>query len=239
MDPHPPFTESATVYDIIYSSTLDYPALAARVAEIVTARAPGAETVLEAGCGTGLYLAELAGRFDVTGFDVSEEMLAVARARLPGVALHHADMARFDLGVRFDAVLCLFSSIGYMTDRVGLDAAYGCFRSHLDTGGIAVVEPWFEPGDWEAGRVSQEVHEGDGSLVVRVNRADRTGATSILDAHHLVSLDGGPVAHFHERHVMGLFGRDEHLAAFEAAGFDVEHDPEGLMGRGIYIAAAV
>ncbi len=178
-------------------------------------------------------------RFEVIGIDISADMLAIARARLPEVALHRADMARFDLGERFDAVVCLFSSIGYMTDAAALAGAYGCFRSHLDAGGIAVVEPWFEPDAWEAGRVSHEVHESDGTVVVRVNRSGRSGATSILDAHHLVSLDGGPVTHLHERHVMGLFTRDEHLAAFAAAGFDAEHDPEGLMGRGIYIATAL
>ena len=42
-------------------------------------------------------------------------MLGIARHRLPGVPLHLADMRDFDLPERFDAVTCLFSSIGYLT----------------------------------------------------------------------------------------------------------------------------
>ena len=44
------------------------------------------------------------------------------------------------------------------------------------------------------------------------------------------------VEHFTERHDLGLFTREEQLAAFRAAGLEVEHDVEGLMGRGLYIA---
>ena len=46
------------------------------------------------------------------------------------------------------------------------------------------------------------------------------------------------VEHFVEHHELALFTREEHLAAFRAAGLQVEHDEEGLIGRGLYIAVA-
>jgi hypothetical protein len=46
------------------------------------------------------------------------------------------------------------------------------------------------------------------------------------------------VEHFTELHELGLFTVEQHLAAFRAAGLAAEHDPEGPMGRGLYVAAA-
>ena len=37
-------------------------------------------------------------------------------------------------------------------------------------------------------------------------------------------------------HVTGQFTVDEHLEAFAMAGLTAEWDPEGLMGRGLYVA---
>lgn len=45
------------------------------------------------------------------------------------------------------------------------------------------------------------------------------------------------VESFTERHDLALFTYEEHLGAFRAAGLDVTYDPEGLMGRGLYIGA--
>ena len=57
---------------------------------------------------------------------------------------------------------------------------------------------------------------------------------AIMDMHHLVGTPAG-VEHFVERHEMTLFRHQEYLAAFAAAGLTAEHDPQGLMGRGLYL----
>lgn len=72
---------------------------------------PG-QTVLDVGCGTGRHSVELARRgLTVTGLDISEGMLAQARARADSAGVDvrwvQADATDFDLGRRFDAVVCL------------------------------------------------------------------------------------------------------------------------------------
>ena len=37
---------------------------------------------------------------------------------------------------------------------------------------------------------------------------------------------------------LGLFTVEQYLEAFQAASLEADHDPEGPMGRGLYIAAA-
>jgi 2-polyprenyl-3-methyl-5-hydroxy-6-metoxy-1,4-benzoquinol methylase len=72
---------------------------------------PG-DTILDVGCGTGRHSIELAKRgFKVTGLDLSEGMLQVARkhAQEAGVEVEwiQADATDFKLEKKYDAALCL------------------------------------------------------------------------------------------------------------------------------------
>ena len=65
-----------------------------------------AASVLDAGCGTGRVALELARRgFDVVGVDLDPAMLAQARAKAPDLAWVEGDLARVDLGRRFDVIV--------------------------------------------------------------------------------------------------------------------------------------
>jgi hypothetical protein len=55
-----------------------------------------------------------------------------------------------------------------------------------------------------------------------------------LTFHYLVGTPDG-IEHFTEDHRMGMFTEGDCVAAFRAAGMEPEHDPEGLMGRGLYV----
>ncbi len=101
---------------------------------------PDARSVLELACGTGSILARLRPRYDVVGVDLSEEMLAVARRKLPGVELVHADMTRVRLGRRFDIVLCLYDSINHLLRRAQWEAVFDRAREHLEPDGVFVFD---------------------------------------------------------------------------------------------------
>ncbi len=53
----------------------------------INTHAPHTRTVLEVACGTGNVLAAFAIRYEVSGLDLSEGMLAVARQKLPKAKL--------------------------------------------------------------------------------------------------------------------------------------------------------
>jgi SAM-dependent methyltransferase len=227
------FRRTARIYDAVYSWK-DYAREAALVHELVQARKPGAATLLDVACGTGAHLAELRRWYRCEGLDLDPGLLAVARERLPDVPLHQGDMRDFDLGRRFDAVTCLFSSIGYMRSIEELEAAVAAMARHLEPGGVLVVEPWLSPEAVTAPHVGAVFVDEPELKIARLNNIEVDGRTSSFDFHYLV---GTPerVEHFVEHHELTLFTREEHLAAFRAAGLDVEHDEEGLMGRGLYI----
>ncbi|KOG23933.1 MULTISPECIES: class I SAM-dependent DNA methyltransferase [Streptomyces] len=103
---------------------------------------PPGPRVLDIGCGTGRDAAHLhrAGR-TVTGADLSEAMLAHARARHPGPAYVRADLHGFDLGERsFDAVVCLDSALLYCHTNDQLDGFLTSCRRALAPDGLLVAE---------------------------------------------------------------------------------------------------
>lgn len=202
--------------------------------DLVLERAPRAETLLDVACGTGKHLAELRRWFRVEGVDLDPELLVMARQRLPDVPLQQGDMRDFRLGRRFDAVTCLFSAVGYLTTLDDLRGAAYSFAEHLQPGGVLLVEPWFEPEAWIDGHLHALLVDDEDLKLARLSRAGRAGDLSLLDLHYVVATrERGE--HFDERHTLRLHSRDEYRAALADAGLTVEHDPEGLIGRGLWI----
>jgi SAM-dependent methyltransferase len=233
------FSSSVELYDIIYSKGMlkDYRAEAAALASLIRARQPAAATVLDAACGTGehaKFLSEEFG-FRVDGLDIEPGFVELSAVKVPGGAFFRADMRDFALDTRYDVVTCLFSAIGYLGSRTSLENTLHRFRAHANPGGLVVVEPWFEPEQWRPGRVTQLVVETEDGLVCRVTHAGQTGATSTVDFHYLIATSTG-IEHRSETHRLQLFTRAEMLAAFAAAGLQAEYDPQGLTGRGLYVA---
>ena len=231
------FSRSARIYDAIYASIRDYQREAAQLDALIQARRPGAKSLLDVACGTGVHLHHLAGRYEVEGLDLDPEMLAVARERLPDATFHQGDMASFDLGKRFDAVVCMFSSIGYVKTEEWLRDAIASMARHLEPGGVLVVEPWLTPDAWSDRHVGAVFVDEPELKIARVNVAEREGTISSFEFQYLVGTPDG-VEHFSERHELGLFTVEQQLEAFRAAGLEAEHDPEGPMGRGLYVAVA-
>jgi len=230
------FSRSARLYDAVYASIRDYPREAAELDRLIQERRPGARTLLDVACGTGAHLDHLSG-YEAEGLDLDPEMLAVARERLPNVPLHEGDMADFELGKRFDAVVCMFSSIGYVRTEERLRSAVASMARHLEPGGVLVVEPWLSPEAWVDRHVGAVFVDEPELKIARMNVGEREGNLSIFEFEYLVGTPNG-LERFNERHELGLFAVEQYLEAFRAAGLEVDHDPEGPMGRGLYIGSA-
>jgi SAM-dependent methyltransferase len=231
---HIRYTKRPELYDVAYAFK-DYAGEAAVVERIVRERNPTARTLLDVACGTGKHLEHLQASFDCAGVDLDDGLLAVARERLAGVPLHQADMRDFDLGCTFDVVTCLFSAIGSVGSPAGLEAAGRTLAAHLAPGGVLIVEPWLTPDVWIPNRPHLLTYEEEGLAFARVTLSGlRDERISTTEMHYAVATPRGAYS-FAERHELYLFTDDEMRAAFEEAGLAVEHDRDGLTGRGLWI----
>jgi SAM-dependent methyltransferase len=230
------YTRSADFYDLVYAGKPYADEAAAVHARIQAHLRSGGNALLDAGCGTRGHAAHLRAHYRVEGLDLEEGLLRIARERYPDAAFHQGDMADFDLGRRFDAIVCLFSAIGYVRTEDALRRTIAGFARHLRPGGVAVVEPWLTPDVFQAGRLRLDASESAELKVARIVRCDYEGELSVLVFSFLVGRPKG-VEHWEERHLLGLFSHGQMRDAFRAAGLEVvEHDPHGLTRRGLYVA---
>jgi len=224
--------ESARVYDALCRHK-DYAAASAKLRELLLRLVPRASCLLDVACGTGRHLELLKEHYRVEGLDLSGEMLRIAGQRCPGVPLHEGDLVNFTIDHKFDAVCCLFGSIGYARTAENLDRAVLCMASHLRSGGALIVEPWITPDRFVTGKlVFDAVNDAD-LKVARMYVTQCEGRLSVYEAQYLVGTPQG-VSSFAERQELGLFSDAEYRAAFRKAGLEMVDLGTDLFGYGLF-----
>jgi SAM-dependent methyltransferase len=128
-------------YDLIYADK-PYEREARFIAEVLGRREG---TLLDLACGTGRHAVAFARLgFQVTGVDYGDELISRARRNAADageqIDFRLGDMRTVDLGRRFDAVTCLFDSIGYPLTDEGVIAALSTVRRHLEPEAAAAIE---------------------------------------------------------------------------------------------------
>jgi SAM-dependent methyltransferase len=233
------YDQASPYYDAIYEAMKDYAAEAERLRQLLEhyARRP-VHDLLDIGCGTGLHDQYLKDHYCVEGADLSPSQLAIARRRCPDLVFHEADMTNFDLGRDYDVVVCLFSAIGHVITEEKLRAAVQAMAAHVRPGGLVVIEPFIDPSDFRPGALSVEQGDDGDRRVVRVTYSERTGNVLKLTMHHYISAAGKVTVAEPMRLETAMFTAEQLRVAMQSAALEVFHDPEGLMGRGLYIGRA-
>jgi cyclopropane fatty-acyl-phospholipid synthase-like methyltransferase len=131
------YAQFGQFYDAVMG---DRAAAAVYVRGLIERHKPGARTLLELACGTGSMLAHLARDYEVSGLDLSAEMLAIARQKLPRVRLIRADMTDFDLGRQFDVLICVSDAINHVLSFAGWRRVFRRAAAHLARGGLFIFD---------------------------------------------------------------------------------------------------
>ena len=168
----------ADAYDAIYRSK-DYTGEVDLIERILVRHGfNGPRRLLDLGCGTGNHALPLSERgHTVVGIDRSPAMLGQAGAKAAGarvgsVEFHEGDIRKLDLGRRFDAVLMMFTVLGYQLEDVDLMAALATVRRHLEPGGLFIFDVWHGPAVLADRPGERQVSVAEGSThITRKTRA--------------------------------------------------------------------
>ena len=101
------------------------------------------ELGLDLGCGTGNMTIELSKRgVDMTGVDISEDMLMVARAKSENnnILYLNQDMTEFELYGTVSFIVSSLDCVNYITDKRDLLKAFKLVNNYLDPGGLFIFD---------------------------------------------------------------------------------------------------
>ncbi len=178
------------------------------------------KTLLELGSGGGNTASHYKHHVIATLVDLSPRMLDISRDLNPECEHVLGDMRTVRLGRAFDAVL-VHDAVMYLTTEADLKRAIETAFVHLRPGGVAVFVPdcvreTFVPATEHGG------HDGDGRALRYLEWTtdpDPTDTTFTVDYAYLLHENGRPTRCEYERHVVGLFGREDWLRLIGEVGF--------------------
>jgi SAM-dependent methyltransferase len=103
------------------------------------------EPVLELACGSGRLTIPLANeRVTITGMDISEKMLDLARLKASNseasIRFIQGDMRSFDLDEKFKFIFIPAQSLSHLHTREEIEDCFSCVRRHLATDGRFLIE---------------------------------------------------------------------------------------------------
>jgi ubiquinone/menaquinone biosynthesis C-methylase UbiE len=229
------YKQLAKYYDIIYSWK-DYAMEAEKVYQLIDdLKKSGGNELLDAACGTGEHDKYLMDYYTVTGVDLNEKMLEIARKKNKKIKYIKGDMRSINLHKQFDAVVCLFSAIGHLLTYENLEKAIANFSRHLKKGGVLVIEPFVSPKAFTTGVPhSLYINEPDLKLV-RMNVSRRKNGIAYLDFHFLVG-DKSGIKYYLDKQKLALFDEKKFLQIMNNNGFKSKFTKNGLMrDRGLFI----
>lgn len=140
------YSKLAKCYDKL-NADFDYKGLASFLAsEIKENESVNTSLVLDLACGTGkltFLLRELG--YDMTGVDLSEEMLMVARdisfkKGIDNILWLNQDMTDFELYGTVDACVCTLDSLNYLTSIKDLEKCLSLVKNYLIPDGVFVFD---------------------------------------------------------------------------------------------------
>lgn len=92
--------------------------------------------ILDLCCGTGQLCARLSQRlYQMTGLDISSEMLSIAAKNAPAAVFSEQDARSFSFDHQFDAVVSFFDSMNHLLAYEDLVGCFKCVRAALKSGG--------------------------------------------------------------------------------------------------------
>ncbi|MBI2043103.1 methyltransferase domain-containing protein [Candidatus Pacearchaeota archaeon] len=197
------------------------------VSEVLKKFGANERKILDLGCGTGLHEKEFSRRgYDMMGLDLSGEMIEIASERNPKCKFVVGDMSDFCLNEKFDAIISMFSAMGYLTENQQIEGFFNSVKKHLKENGLLVLDVWNGLGVMNELPISREKSAKIGNLkIVRRSFPDLDSKNHINKVRFNVKIFDGEklIEEYDENHKVRFFFPQELKKYLEDAGFELLH----------------
>jgi SAM-dependent methyltransferase len=237
------FGNYASYYDLLYKDK-DYQAEANHVNEILQKYLPGAQSILELGCGTGAHAVHLIKNgYDLHGVDLSEAMLDRANKNKnkldPPLSRHlsfsHGDIRDVRLSNKYDAVISLFHVISYLPKNEDIQAVLLTVKSQLKKDGIFLFDCWYGPAVLiEKPEIRENQFEDDRYKIIRKAEPKMIANANIVEVKYQLLIEhkaNSRLEKIEETHRMRYFFKPEIEMFLSSAGIQLVEFFEWMTGR--------
>jgi ubiquinone/menaquinone biosynthesis C-methylase UbiE len=211
------------VWDII-SNPDDYKNLADYVRDkLKMHQNTDVQTILHFGCGSGCMDYHLKEHFEVTGVDLSKEMIISAKKRNPECAYYPGDMRDFQLTKKYDAVI-IPESIDYMPSVQDIRKVYSNAWQLLQKNGLLLVIVGYDPDKFPQNRTTVDDFIDNERVITFIenNYVHNFSDNSFEATFIFLIKEKGNSRTVIDMHKLGLFPRQTWLNEMEKAGFIAE-----------------
>ena len=174
------------------------------------------------GCGGGHNDKTLKKHFQVTGLDLSEAMLDLARSLNAECTYLRGDMRTSRLGKDFDAVV-VFDSLAHMLSKQDLKAAFETAFIHLRPGGVLCTYREIASETFVQNKTAATAHSDDDVEIVLIeNYYDPDPHDSTFESTTLYLIRrGGDLKIESQQGLLGLFSLETWKCSLNGVGFEV------------------
>ena len=183
--------------------------------------------ILDGGCGTGSHAVPLAKRgYEITGIDLSEEMINVAKEKAKrngaNIEFQTMDLRTFQLNKKFDAAICMFAVINYLTNNNDLPKTISNIRSHIKKNSLFIFDFWYGPAVLAISPTHRiKTVEKDGLKITRFAdpHLNRSAHTCDVNYHFLVTKENVVLYEGNEKHQIRYYFPEEIKQCLQESSF--------------------
>jgi len=223
------------VYDIMMEYA-DYDGWKEIVEEKIERYGNSPKTVLDLGCGTGEVLIRLTPKYEMTGVDLSKEMVDIAKEKTDAASFYVQDMRELKLKQKHDVVISLFDTINHLISLKGLKKTFQSVWNNLEEEGIYIfdvvtrelMDEMFPGGNF--------IDDRGEIMIIWEHEYDEDEEIDYVDTTFFVKQENGLFKKITEEYVKKIFTVDEIINTAKEVGFQVVEveENDGLAGERIF-----
>ncbi|HLR19753.1 MAG TPA: class I SAM-dependent methyltransferase [Staphylococcus sp.] len=187
--------------------------------DIVNHFAEKKTSILDIGCGTGSLTSLLTDFDQITGMDLSVDMLSIAIKKSNKVNWIEGDMTEFELNQQFDVITIFCDSLNYLSEKSEVSATFSHVFNHLSNEGVFMFDV-HTPFKMETLFNNQSYIDESEKVYLGWDAVQGEEALSVWhDMSFFIKQDDNHYARFDESHYQRTYNKNDYIEMLNQVGF--------------------